>query len=125
MCLSKDDLIKMDYIPKLNEVSLKTIADFYVEYLTNKSYKFVVRPHRKTEDMQMEIKFFKENLPHLLGVQKIPNSNTYKYKGETGFNNIMNESITIESLKNLDRGLRPARKDRIFPQIETRIIHFF
>ena len=39
---------------------------------------------------------------------------------------MIRESITIKSLKDLDKGLRPNNKsERVFPKIESRITYFY
>lgn len=122
---SKEQLKVLDKIPKVQEISLKIIQEFYSEYLTNRIYTYRLRPHKSKEEFEIQVRFFTENLPHLLGIQKVvpSSSNTYLYQGKDGYEGILNGSITIEKLINIDEQ-RP-RSERVFPQIESRITGFY
>lgn len=121
---TKDQLKELDKIPKLKYISLKVIQEFYCDYLTNRVYKYILRPHKSKEEFEINIIFFRENLPHLLAIHKIvPQPNTYLYKGANGYNGIVNENITIEKLINID-SQKPIA-DRILPTIENRLTCFY
>lgn len=123
---TKEELKELDIIPKLNNISLKIIQEFFCENLINKSFKYKIKLLETKEEHELDIRFFTENLPHLLGIQKLANYNQkYRYTGKRGYLGIQEEAITIKSLKDLDKGLRTKGKSqRVFPQIESRITHF-
>lgn len=128
---TKEQLSNLDIIPKINKIELLTLAEYYLEHLSNKSFKFKIKLKGSKDIFDIDIRFFDESMPHLLGIQKIVENTPlsdqrYKYQGINGFNGIIKENITISSLKELDKQLRPKKdKDpRVFPTIETRITHF-
>ncbi|MGL5353578.1 MAG: PBECR4 domain-containing protein [Clostridium sp.] len=130
----REELETLDFIPKLNRIDLKSLAEYYSDKLGNKSFKFKIKLKSSKEEMDIDIRFFEENLPHLLGIQKIvENTNLknqkYKYQGVEGYKRIINNKITIETLKELDRQLRPSNRAdkqvRVLPIIEDRITHLY
>lgn len=119
---TKEQLKNLDKIPKLKDISLKLIQEFYFEYLTDKIYTYKLRAHRSKDEFEIKIRFFTENLPHLLGIQKVAQINKRLYQGKSGYDRIVNETITIESLKAIDA--QRSERDRILPTIENRITCF-
>ncbi|OAA85098.1 PBECR4 domain-containing protein [Clostridium coskatii] len=124
---TKEELKSLEIVPKISKISLKTIAEFYCDNLTKKSFKYKIRLHKSKDEIEIDIRFFTENLPHLLGIQKVAaEGQRYKYEGKLGYEGMIRESITIKSLKDLDKGLRPNnRSERVFPKIESRITYFY
>lgn len=136
---TKEQLSNLDFVPKINKIELITLAEYYKEHLSNKSFKFKIKLKGSKDMFNIDIRFFDESMPHLLGIQKIVESTSlsnqkYKYQGADGFQGILNKDITISSLKELDKQLHPKKnkqqlnkedKDpRVFPSIESRITHF-
>lgn len=128
---TKELLTNLDIIPKINKIELITLAEYYLEHLSNKSFKFKIKLKGSKDSFDIDIRFFKESMPHLLGIQKIVentemSNQRYKYQGIDGFNGIIKENITISSLKELDKQLHPKKDKypRVFPSIENRITHF-
>lgn len=121
---TKEQLKNLDKIPDIKEISLKLIQEFYCEYLTNRRYIYRLRQHKSKEEFKINIIFFKENLPHLLAIQKIvPHPNTFLYRGECGYNGILNESITIKRLEDIDS--QRSKSERMLPSIESRFTCFY
>lgn len=127
-----EQLNELEFIPKVNRLDLKILVEYYKKYLSNKSFKFKIKLKNSKEMMDIDIRFYDENLPHLLGIQKIVENTElrnqkYKYQGAEGLKRILNNKITIKSLKELDKQLRPKQKENrnklIFPSIEDRITH--
>ena len=127
-----EELNELKFIPKVNRLDLKILAEYYKDNLSNRSFKFKIKLKGSKEIMDIDIRFYDENLPHLLGIQKIVertelSNQKYKYQGEEGFKRILNRKITIKTLKELDKQLRPKQKDNknilVFPSIEDRITH--
>ena len=77
------------------DYSLKDIALYFEKY---DGYTLEI----ETEHKIMKVKILKSNLPHLLGLQHVfknNNSNNIYYKGDDGFKNIINGTITWDLIK--------------------------
>lgn len=115
---------KIKKVPKIKDITLKEIQEYHDKNLINKTYRYIVRPHKKKDSIRIDIKFFKENLPHLLGIQKVvPEYIKRSFQGEKGYNGIVDESITLKTLYDFDS--QREKKDRKLPLIESRLTHFF
>lgn len=131
----KEELRVLDTVPKLKKLDLYTLAEYYCEYLVNKSFKFKIRIHKSKEEFEIDIRFFEENMPHLLGIQKVVENTRYrkqkyKYEGKPGYKGIIDRDITIEQLRALDKELRSKGNGYTgngrdgFRSIQDRIIYF-
>ena len=60
------ELLNLDYIPKLDECNLKLLQEFHDEFLGK--YIFV---YKLNNGLELKIRFYTENLPHLLGIHKV------------------------------------------------------
>ena len=94
----------------MEELDLKTLLKNYSEQLCKKI--FVLTLANKSE---IKIRFFKESMCHLLGLQHIYN-NDRKYLGANGYKKIENDIITIKDLKKHNKSQ--------YAFIKNRIIHF-
>ena len=114
--MTKEDLIDLDRIPDIDECSLKAIQEFHDENLAKNIYGY-----KLNNGFELKIRFYKENLPHLLGIQKVVKDTRMKklYQGKNGYDGIVNRSITIEKLKQLDNQLKDKDKqlNAIAPKI--------
>jgi hypothetical protein len=68
---TKEQLSNLDLIPKINKIELLTLAEYYLEHLSNKSFKFKIKLKSSKDIFDIDIRFFDESMPHLLGIQKI------------------------------------------------------
>ena len=82
-------------MPKIN---LKLLLENYSNNLCNKIFKYTVLNRTKNKDDNVIIRFYNENLCHLLGLQHVYDKST-KYLGESGYNLIKEEKLTVNSLK--------------------------
>lgn len=78
-----------------NKLTLKDIAKFYEEYFVGKTKIFKVK-HKNTP---FTLKFEKGHLHHLIAIHKFGLS-----RGEKLFYELLNENITLETLKKRDEG---------------------
>lgn len=101
------ELLDLDRIPKLEECSLKLIQEFHDEIIAK--YIYVYKLKNGTE---LRIRFYKENLPHLLGIHKVVKDKKLRklYQGENGYNRIVSGDIDIQDLKNKDNQLKDHEK---------------
>lgn len=122
--ITTEELMQSREIPKIKDITLKQVQEYHDLNLVNKRYIYTLRPHKKKETFDIEIRFFKDSLPHLLGIHKVvPPYSKREFAGECGYNKIFNEEITIDILENFDK--QRAKSDKQFPKIKDRITHYF
>lgn len=122
--LTTEKILETRQIPKLKDITLKQVQEYHDEYLINKIYRYTLRPNKKKETFDIDIRFFKDSLPHLLGIHKVvPSYNKKLYAGQDGYDKIFNEDITIEKLENFDK--QRSRSEKQFPKTKNRITHYF
>lgn len=114
--MAKQELIELNRIPDIDECNLKWIQEFHDEIIAKNIYVY-----KLNNGIELRIRFFKENLPHLLGIQKVVKDKKIKklYQGLNGYNGIVDGSITIEKLRKLDNQLKDKDKqlNAITPKI--------
>lgn len=72
---------------------LDQLQNFYEINLCNRIFRY-----KLNNTIDVDVKFYKENFCHLLGIQHIfPNNK--KYLGKSGYEKIKDKSITIKALK--------------------------
>jgi hypothetical protein len=106
------ELYELTKNPRINEVSLKLLADYYSTYLTPFEYRFFTE-----DDTYIAVRFPPEAFCHLVGMefvaQKAVNrAEIYKYKGLDGFNNVNSGVISFDTLKKLNKGRFKSVKDK-------------
>lgn len=113
------ELLNLDYIPKLDECNLKLLQEFHDEFLGK--YIFV---YKLSNGLELKIRFYTENLPHLLGIHKVVKDKQLRksYQGEKGYKGIIDKRITIDNLKQLDNQLKD--KDKQLAAITSKITCF-
>lgn len=86
----------------MTKIDLKKLVVNYTDNLCRKTFKYVI--HNKTKNVfeNIIIRFYIENCCHLLGLQHIFGINNNDYLGEKGYNRIIDEKITIKSMKKHD-----------------------
>jgi len=117
--MTKQELIELNRIPDIDECNLKSIQEFHDEILAKNIYGY-----KLNNGFELKIRFYTENLPHLLGIHKVVKNKKLQkfYKGENGYNGIANRDITIEKLKQLDNQLKD--KDKQLKSITPKITCF-
>lgn len=117
--MTKQDLIKLNRIPDIDECILKSIQEFHDEVLAKNIYAY-----KLSNGFELKIRFYTENLPHLLGIHKVVKDKKLKklYQGKNGYDGIVDGSITIDKLKQLDNQLKD--KDKQLKAIAPKITYF-
>lgn len=92
--------------PRINNISLDLLREYYEMFLYPFEYHYSIRDNK--EQYEIKLRFDKENLSHLLGLESIVKNNLNrkeikKYKGVQGWDNIKNGDITINSLKSINK----------------------
>ena len=98
--LTLSGLVDIQTKPKLNEMSLKLIADYYESYLMDKVFSY-----RLENNKNIELHFKKDHLCHLIAIHKFSPERKldHLYHGFKGFDRLIAEEITFESLKSIDK----------------------
>lgn len=114
------ELRNLSLKPKINDISLKTLSEYYEMFL----YPFIYHYNIKTEngDNEIKLRFDLENFCHLLGVEtivkhSIPHSEIHNYKGKDGWDNVSNSIIDISHLKSLNK--------RKFLSVKAKYVYFY
>ncbi len=115
-----EELINLETKPRINDISLKIIKDFYFMYLMPFFYNYVVKDF--VGEKRFELRFDSERLCHLLGVESIAKGQVkYKdlcqYRGDRGWNNIENGVLDFKHLKNLNK--------RQFNNVKAKFVYFY
>ena len=82
----------------MQKISLKLLLNNYNCNLCNKIFKYTVLNRTRNNGDRIIIRFYNENLCHLLGLQHVYHKSS-KYLGKNGYNLIEDEKLTIKSLK--------------------------
>lgn len=106
--------------PKINDISLKILSEFYEIFL----YPFIYNYHIETQEgnKDIELRFELDKFCHLLGMESIvkysvPYKELYNYKGQGGWDNVVNLSIDIQHLKNINK--------RRFKNVKAKYVYFY
>lgn len=93
--------------PRINDITLQTLQEFYEIYLHPFIYTYRIR-YLSGAEKTICIRFDKSNFCHLLGIESIAKGfvkfkERKKYRGLEGWNNIKNGTIDIKHLKALNK----------------------
>lgn len=107
--------------PKINDISLEILREFYERYL----YPFIYNYRIKDENniyRELELRFDIDNFCHLVGLETIVKYNVnqsslYEYKGKLGWDKIRKSEIDFAHLKNLN-------KER-FKSMKAKFVYFY
>lgn len=116
---SIDELLKLNYVPKLEDCNLKLLQELHDQLLGR--YIFA---YKLSNGSELRVRFYTENLPHLLGIQKVVKEKNLVglYKGRKGYEGIVNERVTIDHLIKLDNQLK--NEDKQLAKISSKITCF-
>jgi hypothetical protein len=107
--LTTDELLNLNRIPKISEISLKLLQEFYDIYICPNIYVFELE-----DNNIIKLEFLDINLCHLMGFQHIvPYKLNKFYSGENGYMGIFNEEITIKKLRSINEQKFARDKDKI------------
>lgn len=114
--LTKEQLSCIRYVPNESDIDIKTILEFYNEYLL--PYKFM---YHLQDGLCIKLQFHKSNFCHLLGLHYIESKTTKHdpYERTNGYNKIMREGLSMQKLESINKFQYCYNKNRIlyFPFI--------
>jgi hypothetical protein len=107
--LTTDELLNLTRVPKISEISLKLLQEFYDIYICPNIYVFQLENNNT-----IELEFLDVNFCHLMGFQHIvPYKLSKFYGGENGYMGVFNGDITIRKLRSIDSRKFARDKDKI------------
>jgi hypothetical protein len=107
--LTTDELLNLTRVPKISEISLKLLQEFYDIYICPNIYVFQLENKNV-----IELEFLDVNFCHLMGFQHIvPYKLSKFYGGENGYMGVFNGHITIKKLRSIDSRKFARDKDKI------------
>ena len=114
------ELKQLTIKPKINDISLEVLREFYEMFLYPFIYTYTITG--KGPNKEVAIRFNAQNFCHLLGIETIAkkaikNSELYNYRGEKGWNNIKNGVIDIKHLKILNK--------KKFLSVKAKYVYFY
>lgn len=120
MGLDCNSLYNLSYIPKINDISLLLLAEYYEMYLI--PYTYIISCEINDEPTTIHLKFEESNFCHLLGIEStvvnhVNRRDIDNFKGLKGWNNIKNNQLTISKIKQLNK--------KGFNNNKTRYVCFF
>ena len=91
----------------MSKIVLLDLLQSYEKELCNKIFSF-----KLSNGQIIKLRFFKEQLCHLLGIQHIY-ENDRKYLGAKGYDKILSEEITVSALKKHNKSEYAKIKERL------------
>jgi len=115
-----EELRNLTEKPRINDISLNILQDYYKMYLMPFIYNYEVQDG--TAKQTVELMFDKENFCHLLGIESIVKNNVrmnelQNYKGLRGWQNIEDEAIDFSSLKSINK--------KKFQSVKAKYVFFY
>lgn len=118
------ELKELSVKPRINDITLQTLADYYNIFLNPFIYIYSVKGIIKKK---IELRFNKENFCHLVGLETIVKysisfKELHKYKGIDGWNNIYGNNkdgfiLDIPHLKKINK--------RNFQNVKAKFVYFY
>lgn len=115
---SCEDLYDLKQKPKINDISLNLLCEYYKKYLLPFEYRYTFEDTSRI----VVLDFKKENFCHLLGIESVVKKSIskceiYNYKGITGWNNIENSLLTFNELKRINK--------KKFNSVKAKYVYFY
>ncbi|MES1047808.1 hypothetical protein FOA22_25605 [Heyndrickxia oleronia] len=110
--LSVTDLLTLQTMPSVTDLSLQTIQLFYKEHLCDRVFVFELEDKARPI---VKLRFSEKQLCHLLGIQYVltPRMHGYKYLGSTGYTYIEDGTVTFDFLKSENKDGFKSKKRRM------------
>lgn len=110
--LNCTDLRNLTMIPRINDISLELLKDYYKSYLNPFIYNYTI-----AGNSNVQVRFEEENFCHLLGIESIVKTSInrrdlHNYRGINGWNNISNGVLTFDCLKKLNKNNFKDKKEK-------------
>ncbi|MGZ4111816.1 MAG: PBECR4 domain-containing protein [Tumebacillaceae bacterium] len=115
--LTIDDLLTLQRMPRESDISLELFQQFYKLYLCDQIFIFELE-----DGKEIKLQFEEDNLCHLLGIHHILKHR--RYKGQSGYELIVDGTVTIQFLKQQNKIGYQSKKHRLlyFPFVYQMIL---
>ncbi len=118
---SAADLKGLPEKPRINDIDLPVIQEYYERYLNPFIYKYTVS-YDDGSSKEIELRFDEENFCHLLGIESIAKkavsrNDLHNYSGQGGWDNIKKGSMNIQHLKVLNK--------KKFSSVKAKYVYFY
>lgn len=115
-----EELRTLSIKPKINDIDLPILKDFYTMYLMPFIYTYTINNEERSQ--QLQLRFDDIRLCHLLGLESIATGQVkYKelsqYRGKNGWENIENGNLTFKHLKSLNQ--------KKFRSVKAKFVYFY
>lgn len=115
-----EDLRSLTIKPKINDIDLPILKDFYTIYLMPFIYTYSITD--ADSNRQLQLRFDNVRFCHLLGLESIAKGHVKynelsQYKGEKGWNNIEAGNLAFKHLKTLNQ--------KKFKSIKAKFVYFY
>lgn len=115
-----EELRTLSIKPKINDIDLPILKDFYTMYLMPFIYTYTINNEKSSR--QLQLRFDDIRLCHLLGLESIATGQVkYKelsqYRGKNGWENIENGNLTFKHLKSLNQ--------KKFRSVKAKFVYFY
>ena len=115
-----EELRTLSIKPKINDIDLPILKDFYTMYLMPFIYTYTINNEERNQ--QLQLRFDDIRLCHLLGLESIATGQVkYKelsqYRGKNGWENIENGNLTFKHLKSLNQ--------KKFRSVKAKFVYFY
>lgn len=102
--LTCKELFETKQQPRINELSLDLLREYYETHLHPYIFKFEIKDDVKNTSETFELRFDQENFCHLLGIESIVKRTVNKeditnYRGQAGWDNVANGTLNFSVLK--------------------------
>ena len=118
---SWDELKELTIKPKINDISLDCLSQYYQNYLYPFIYEYNISAD-SGEKKTLKLSFEKKNFCHLLGIESIArghvsNKELQAYKGNIGWDSIRNGDYELSDLK--------ALNGNKFRSVKAKFVYFY
>ena len=115
-----EDLRSLTIKPKINDIDLPILKDFYTMYLMPFIYTYSITD--ADSNRQLQLRFDNVRFCHVLGLESIAKGHVKynelsQYKGEKGWNNIEAGNLAFKHLKTLNQ--------KKFKSIKAKFVYFY
>lgn len=118
------DIIQLKQLktkPKINDISLVLLCEYYEVFLNPFIYQYEVEFANHTK-RTLKLKFDIENFCHLLGLESVAknsvkSSERFRYRGKIGWENVKSGNIDIKHLKQLNK--------KCFQSVKAKQVYFY
>lgn len=123
MVLTCEDLFKVTNNPRINDITLDLLREYYAVYLNPYIFQFEIIDDNIQTSRTIELRFDQENFCHLLAIETIVQFNVnfqdlLQYKGQLGWDNVMNGTIDF-------RLLRKRETKQRFKDCKSKFVFFY